>query len=59
MKPKARVYIVDDDDAVRDSLSFQLETAGYHVTGFASGMDFLRVAPTLDTGCLILAACRT
>jgi two-component system, LuxR family, response regulator FixJ len=54
MKPKARVYIVDDDDAVRDSLSFQLETAGYQVTGFASGTDFLRVAPTLDTGCLIL-----
>ena len=54
MKPKARVYILDDDDAVRDSLSFQLETAGYQVTGFASGMDFLRVAPTLDAGCLIL-----
>jgi two-component system response regulator FixJ len=54
MKPKAQVYIVDDDDAVRDSLSFQLETAGYQVTGFASGTDFLRVAPTLDTGCLIL-----
>ena len=54
MKPKARVYIVDDDDAVRDSLSFQLETAGYQVTGFASGTDFLRVAPTLDMGCLIL-----
>ena len=54
MKPNARVYIVDDDDAVRDFLSFQLETAGYQVAGFASGMNFLRVAQTLDTGCLIL-----
>jgi two-component system response regulator FixJ len=48
------VYIVDDDDAVRDSLSFQLEAADYQVTGCSSGMDFLRLAPTLDTGCLIL-----
>jgi two-component system, LuxR family, response regulator FixJ len=54
MRPKAQVYIVDDDDAVRDSLSFQLETAGYQATGFSSGIDFLRVAPTLGTGCLIL-----
>jgi two-component system response regulator FixJ len=55
MKPKAaKVYIVDDDDAVRDSLGFQLEMAGYAVTGYASGLDFLRDAPTLASGCLIL-----
>src|SRR5579871_2314438 len=54
MKSKARVYIVDDDDAVRDSLGFQLETAGYEVVGFASGADFLDAASTLTPGCLIL-----
>jgi two-component system, LuxR family, response regulator FixJ len=54
MKSKVQVYIVEDDDAVRESLSFQLETAGYQVTEFSSGLDFLRVAPALDTGCLIL-----
>jgi two-component system, LuxR family, response regulator FixJ len=54
MRSKARVYIVDDDAAVRDSLVFQLEIEGYQVTGFASGAEFLRAAPTLPTGCLIL-----
>lgn len=54
MNSKARVYIVDDDEAVRDSLGFQLETAGYDVRSFASGGDFLRHAPTLPAGCLIL-----
>lgn len=35
------IYIVDDDDAVRDSLRFLLETTGYHVLTFASGETFL------------------
>jgi two-component system, LuxR family, response regulator FixJ len=51
---KSRVYIVDDDDAVRDSLSFQLDIAGYDVTAFASGLDFLEAAAKLPPGCLIL-----
>lgn len=54
MKSKGAVYIVDDDDAVRDSLGFQLETLGYHVRSFASGADFLMEARTLPEGCLIL-----
>ncbi|NEN75080.1 response regulator transcription factor [Pelistega sp. NLN82] len=35
------IYIVDDDDAVRDSLRFLLETAGYNVLTFSSGSEFL------------------
>ncbi len=35
------IYIVDDDDAVRDSLRFLLETNGYQVQTFASGEEFL------------------
>lgn len=54
MTSKARVYIVDDDTAVRDSLVFQLEVEGYQATGFASGTEFLRVASTLPAGCLIV-----
>jgi len=54
MRSKARVYIVDDDDAVRDSLGFQLEAAGYDVQGFGSGTDFLQQAAGLPRGCLIL-----
>lgn len=35
------IYVVDDDDAVRDSLRFLLETNGYNVQTFASGEEFL------------------
>jgi two-component system response regulator FixJ len=54
MQPKAPVYIVDDDDAVRDSLAFLLTAADYQVTTFASGTEFLRHAPTLRLGCVII-----
>jgi two-component system response regulator FixJ len=35
------IAVVDDDDAVRDSLRFLLETAGYDVHGYASAQAFL------------------
>lgn len=42
------IYVVDDDDAVRDSLRFLLETNGYNVQTFASGEEFLeKYDPTL------------
>ena len=47
------VYIVDDDDAVRDSLSVMLEAIGHRVRTFGLAKDFLDVAPTLPIGCLI------
>lgn len=47
------VYIVDDDEAVRDLLAVQLEAAGFKVTTFGSGLDFLQRAPSLTLGCLI------
>jgi FixJ family two-component response regulator len=37
---KRRVAIVDDDDAVRDSLRFLLEVAGHVVETFESAADF-------------------
>src|SRR5260370_27084571 len=48
-----RVYIVDDDEAVRDSLSVLLESKAYAVTSFGSGPEFLAAAPSLPFGCLI------
>jgi|SRR5580700_4419880 two-component system response regulator FixJ len=54
MNASQRVYIVDDDEAVRDSLGFQLESAGYDVRTFSSGVDFLNQAPSLPPGCVIL-----
>ena len=34
MRRERRVYIVDDDEAVRDSLSALLESKGYAVASF-------------------------
>jgi two-component system response regulator FixJ len=47
------VYIVDDDEAVRDSLSVLLESKGYAVRSFESALEFLAAAPSLPSGCLI------
>ena len=54
MSPNRCVYIVDDDEAVRDSLSVLLESKGYAVKSFVSGPEFLAVAPSLPVGCLIV-----
>ena len=54
MPRETPIYVVDDDDAVLDAIGFQLRTMGYKVTGFASGVDFLREATNLEPGILIL-----
>jgi len=48
------VYIVDDDEAVRDSLSVLLESRGYRVRNFGLARDFFAAAPALPMGCLIV-----
>jgi len=48
------VYLVDDDDAVRQALSLLLETVGLTVRSFASPEVFLNQAAGLTPGCLIL-----
>jgi two-component system response regulator FixJ len=53
MPPERRVYIVDDDEAVRDSLSVLLEAKAYTVGSFGSAPEFLVAAPSLPVGCLI------
>ena len=53
MSGENRVYIVDDDEAVRDSLAVLLETQGYAVAGFASAPAFLAAAPALPAGVLV------
>lgn len=49
-----KVYLVDDELAVRRSISFMLKTAGMEVEGFESGEAFLKVASSLDPGCVLL-----
>lgn len=48
------VYVVDDDDSVRDSVAVLLETAGYEVHAFPSGAAFLEVADAAQPGCVLL-----
>ena len=48
------VAVVDDDDAVRDSLRFLLESAGFHVSLYASANEFLASAKPDEIGCLVL-----
>jgi two-component system response regulator FixJ len=53
MAAETCVYVVDDDEAVRDSLSVLLEVNGYTSRAFSSAQEFLAAAPTLRPGCLI------
>ena len=52
--PDQIVYIVDDDDALRDSLAWLLDSAGYASESFASAEDFLGVYDEAMAGCLLL-----
>jgi two-component system response regulator FixJ len=49
----AIVHIIDDDEAMRDSLSFLLETAEYKSVTYDSAVTFLAALPTLAPGCII------
>ena len=56
-KPKEIIYVVDDDEAVRDSLSWLLESNGYLVKCFSSAERFLQAVMGNDrevTSCAIL-----
>jgi FixJ family two-component response regulator len=48
------VFIVDDDDAVRDSLSVLLRTDYADVREFSSGRQFLAEVDPASNGCLLL-----
>lgn len=48
------VYVVDDDDDVRDSLRALLESCNFTVRDFSSASDFLTARRTADGDCLLL-----
>jgi two-component system response regulator FixJ len=51
--PKGKVYVIDDDDAMRDSLQFLLDAADFDVTLFESAQGFLDALATLAFGCVV------
>jgi two-component system response regulator FixJ len=53
MQPEPIIYVIDDDEAVRQSLEFLLKTAGMTVRGFESATAFLEVLPQIRSGCII------
>ncbi|HQC84376.1 MAG TPA: response regulator [Rhodoferax sp.] len=51
---KGTVYVVDDDEAVRDSLQWLLEGKGYRVRCFESAESFLSRYDAREVACLIV-----
>lgn len=47
------VHIVDDEEAVRNSLAFLLSSAGFAVRVHDSATSFLALAPGIHNGCLV------
>jgi two-component system, LuxR family, response regulator FixJ len=50
---KAVVHVIDDDEAMRESLAFLLGAVGMEVRTYESALGFLDVAPTAEAGCVI------
>src|SRR3954470_4240046 len=53
MSQNGRVYVIDDDAAMRDSLEFLLGSAGLSVRLFDSAQNFLNELPDLAFGCVV------
>jgi two-component system response regulator FixJ len=53
MVHRGKVYVIDDDEAMRDSLDFLLGAADFQVTLFESAQHFLDALPTIDFGCVV------
>jgi two-component system, LuxR family, response regulator FixJ len=52
--PKSdKVYVIDDDAAMRDSLDFLLGSAGFTVQLFDSARSFIGELPGLEFGCVV------
>ncbi len=52
--PKAAIFIVDDDEAVRRGLGALLAVKGYAVESFESAERFLAAVPALRPACLLV-----
>jgi len=50
---KAIVHVIDDDEAIRQSLAFLLQAAKLEVKTYASAIAFLEALPDTASGCVI------
>ena len=53
MAGDAIVHVIDDDEAVRQSIEFLLRTAGVVARTYESASAFLSALPMIDSGCII------
>ena len=53
MSHRGKVYVIDDDEAMRDSLDFLLGSANFDVTLFESANRFLEALSSTDFGCVV------
>src|SRR3981189_501113 len=53
MPDRGKVYVIDDDEAMRDSLDFLLGSADFTVTLFESAHHFLDTLSSIDFGCVV------
>jgi len=51
------VHVIDDDDAVRDSLSMLLDASGFSVSAYASAAAFLEGLDSAPSGCVVTDVC--
>jgi two-component system response regulator FixJ len=53
MAADAIVHVIDDDEAVRQSLEFLLRASGVAAKTYESASAFLNALPTIESGCII------
>jgi two-component system response regulator FixJ len=53
MSHRRKVYVIDDDEAMRDSLNFLLSSANFNVTLYQSAQNFIDSVSSLDFGCVV------
>ena len=53
MTTEADAHVIDDDQAVRESIEFLLRSARLTVKTYETASAFLAVAPTIGSGCVI------
>ena len=53
MVKRSEVYLIDDDEAIRRSLSFLLRTAGIVAHAYESATEFLQFVDQLAPGCIV------
>jgi len=54
MSPSDMVFVVDDDDSVREIMREMLLDHGFHVRAFNSGTAFLSSLKSTASGCVLL-----